>query len=59
MAFVAVDRNGLEFIYDERPEIYGNMCFQNTENTIQLPSGTIKKLIGCDLSWDDEPVELT
>lgn len=25
---------------------------------VELPKGTIKKLIGRELSWDDEPVEL-
>ena len=28
------------------------------EGAIKLPKGTIKKLIGRDLSWNDEPVEL-
>ncbi len=23
-----------------------------------LPKGSIKKLIGCELTWEDEPVEL-
>lgn len=27
-------------------------------DTIELPKGSIKKLIGRELSWDDEPVEL-
>lgn len=26
--------------------------------TIELPKGTIKKLIGRDLTWEDEPVEI-
>jgi hypothetical protein len=26
--------------------------------SIQLPKGTIKKLIGKDLTWDDEPVKI-
>ena len=28
------------------------------EGAIKLPKGTIKKLIGRDLSWEDNPVEL-
>ena len=27
-------------------------------NCLELPKGTIKKLIGKELSWKDEPVEL-
>nr|DAR23087.1 MAG TPA: hypothetical protein [Caudoviricetes sp.] len=28
------------------------------DNPVELPKGSIKKLIGKDLSWEDEPVEL-
>ena len=30
---------------------------QNSE-CVELPKGNIKKLIGRELSWEDEPVEL-
>lgn len=60
MAWVAVDKNGEELVYCKEPckdkEYWYSYAF---DNNIQLPSGTIKKLIGSDLSWDDEPVELT
>ena len=57
MAFVAVDLDGSEYIYDGMPfkdqdKWYGNIW-------ILIPSGTIKKLIGRDLTFDDDPVELT
>ena len=58
MAFVAVDKNGEEWVYEQNPakcEIY----WYSFDDKVELPSGTIKKLIGRDLSWDDEPVELT
>lgn len=38
---------------DEGVSKYGN---EDTE--IELPKGTIRKLIGRDLSWNDNPVEL-
>lgn len=42
-----------EFWSDEDVSEYGN------EHTgISLPKGSIKKLIGWDLTWEDEPVEL-
>lgn len=28
-------------------------------NGVILPKGTIKKLIGFDLKWEDDPIELT
>ena len=38
---------------DEDVSEYGN-----GDTGISLPKGTIKKLIGRDLDWSDEPVEL-
>ena len=59
MAWVAVDKEKSEFIYKTKPfknedcELWwSDMCF------IKLPKGSIKKLIGRDLTWNDEPVEL-
>ena len=71
MAWVAAHKNGkegifshiptrgkerdkeLSFWYDEAE--YGGI-FYDTE--ISLPKGSIKKLIGKDLTWEDNPVEL-
>lgn len=67
MAWVAVHKNGEEGIFSHKPtrgkELdfwYDKMedggVFYDTE--IPLPKGSIKKLIGRELSWEDEPVEL-
>ena len=65
MAWVAVDSLGNEYIYANKPVFdSGYWCdvitidhyYYDTE--IHLPKGTIKKLIGKDLTWQDEPVEL-
>jgi hypothetical protein len=32
--------------------------YGDVEMSIELPKGSIKKLIGRDLTWEDEPVEL-
>lgn len=69
MAWVAVDKSGVEGIYDNRPErnddvwedIDYSVCGEieyDCETGIIVPKGTIKKLIGRDLSWEDEPVKL-
>ena len=64
MAWVAVDKDGTENIYYLKPErkkeYWGAeenqpLCYRDM---IELPQGTIKKIIGRDLSWSDEPVEL-
>ena len=39
------------YVYDDLDNGYQNIA-------IELPKGTIKKLIGKELSWEDEPVEL-
>lgn len=69
MAWVAVDMSGAECIFDNKPErnnnqwddivysVYGEINY-DIDIGIVLPKGTIKKLIGRDLSWEDEPVEL-
>lgn len=67
MAWLAVHKNGKEGIFHHKPardekldgwydeEEYGGV-FYDTE--ISLPKGSIRKLIGRDLTWQDEPVEL-
>lgn len=60
MAFVAVgkDSDKSEYIFESLP-IRLKHWWRYNGDCIQLPSGTIKKLIGRDLSFDDDPVELT
>ena len=61
MAWLAVDKNGDECIYDSRPVRYkydGFPCWDCDSYCIYLPKGSIKKLIGEKLTWDDEPVEI-
>lgn len=59
MAWVAVDKDSKEFIYDNKPD-RGNECFDPHRllYCFALPKGSIKKLIGRDLDWEDNPVEL-
>ena len=60
MAWVAVDTHGIENIYESEPYrthgYWWDDLYFSTE--ISLPKGTIKKLIGRDLTWEDNPVEL-
>lgn len=67
MAWVAVHKNGEESIFECEPkrtrtnnywvdeQFFGEGYY---DSDISLPKGSIKKLIGRDLTWEDEPVEL-
>ena len=60
MAWVAVDKDGSEYVYQDKP-IRKNEFFDRQEyesELVLLPKGSIKKLIGRKLIWKDEPVEL-
>lgn len=63
MVFVAVDKDGTEWIYDNIPTRHKNTgdwrCEWDVDGQIELPKGSIAKLIGRELTWSDEPVELT
>ena len=68
MAWVAVDSLNQELIFRNEPfrdidtdyMITYHGWFDGIRNSwgIELPKGSIKKLIGRDLDWNDEPVEL-
>lgn len=62
MAWLAIDKNGSEYIYNCKP-IRKSDYFDYDESyydsgCIRLPNGSIKKLIGRELTWDDESVEI-
>ena len=60
MAWVAVDENSRECIYQFRPKrgINQFIPLYSYSMSMALPKGTIKKLIGRDLTWKDDPIEL-
>ena len=66
MAFVAVDYIG-KWIFNYKPDMWAGDCIEHNywlpqdrpgAYGFQLPKGSIKKLIGRELSWSDDPVEL-
>lgn len=66
MAWLAVDGLGIERIFAAKPHRIKD--YQSWEipykdtyvltDTIELPKGTIAKIIGMTLTWDDKPVEI-
>ena len=57
MAWVAVNQDGSEIICNHKLHRLNNY-WGSIGSIIKLPQGTIKKLIGRELTWNDEPVEL-
>lgn len=69
MTWVAINKDDTEIIssvmpirYDEKWDCYMEIFYDYEPDyidvTIKLPKGSIKKLIGKDLTWNDRPVEL-
>lgn len=65
MSWLAVDKDGKGYIYESKPIRvidkwiipYGGEC-SYFSGYILLPKSSAKKLIGKELTWNDEPVEL-
>lgn len=61
MAWVAVNKDGTEYIFSNKPKrlsVNWEDLMYGFYTDIRIPRGSIKKLIGRDLTWQDEPVEL-
>jgi hypothetical protein len=61
MSWVYKDKNGDEWIYELEPhvEIDGTVIpAWDGPDHCYLPEGSIKKLIGKELTWKNKPVEL-
>lgn len=57
MAYLACDKDGTEMIFDIHPyRREDDWC--SAGDYVYLPHGSIAKLIGRELTWEDEPVEL-
>ena len=64
MTYLCVDKDGTERIIE--CEVYcgrggDEECWDydpHNDVCIELPKGTIKKILGRELTWEDEPVEL-
>jgi hypothetical protein len=61
MAWLAVDKDGAEVAFDStvpsKPERQPHGSWTTYYDRVRLPKGLIKRLIGRELTWDDEPVE--
>ena len=63
MAWVCVDEDGQEAVFETKPyrEFKYNEWFRESlysDEMVRFKKGTIEKIIGRVLTWDDEPVEI-
>lgn len=61
MAWLCTDKDGMECIFEDKPHRFRNFVWAKSDNDTTwcpLPCGSIKKLIGYELTWENEPVEL-
>ena len=67
MAWLCVNRDKSETVCNSKPERMMKYGFweslesvegETVDFTIELPKGSIEKLIGKSLTWDDESVEI-
>ena len=68
MAYLACNKDGTETIYFRKPfrgvkSYHDGIWLPNKrvcdgQTYINLPHGSIAKLIGRELTWEDEPIEL-
>lgn len=59
MAYLAVDKDGKEWIFEEKPYRVPkeNIWYSNNGSIRPLKIGRIKEILGYKLSWEDEPIE--
>lgn len=60
MAWLAVDKNGNELIFQFRPRKTDSqyLPLYSYSMWLLLPKGSIKKLINKDLTWEDGPIKI-
>ena len=59
MAWLCVDKDGTEYVLKTTPIRRGDYWrLSKGWQYCELPHGSIAKLIGRELTWEDEPVEL-
>jgi len=62
MAWVAVDKDGEEYIFADKPKLEDGVWmpagWKGLDSTVKLPDGSIEKLTGSPMSWEDSPREV-
>lgn len=61
MAWIAVDADGTAYKYNKKP-IRATDCWMpdhsDTSTCVAIPMATVKTIIGKNMNWSDQPVEI-
>lgn len=59
MAWLAIAKNGTEYVFAEKPVYLVSLDYWYDEHDqIELPSGSIKKILGKEITVSESPVEI-
>lgn len=59
MAWLAIEADGTEFVFAQKPEYLISLdCWWDEHDKIEVPSGTIKKITGKEITVNEAPVEI-
>ena len=63
MGYIAIDKDGQEWFYDEKPvyaidEWHPAIIDRIVTNCYYMETGSIKELIGEEIKWPDKPVSV-
>lgn len=58
MSWVAVDKDGSENVFTDKPFRNFDRLWDTELDYVGFPKGSIKKLLGYKLTWEDEAVEI-
>lgn len=60
MAWLAVDKDWSETVFSGKPTRDGDIWGPTLQDDqcVDIPKGTIKKILGYELNWENEPVEI-
>lgn len=62
MTYLATDQDGSEYMYFKKPQRQEHGAWAVPDGSLSdslfLPRGTIEKILGHPLTWNDEPQEI-
>lgn len=59
MAWLTIAKDGTEYVFAEKPEYLVSLDYWYDEHDkIELPSGSIKKMLGKEITVSESPIEI-